>query len=86
MPERHLQSTIHLTGRAHRFEIIVRPCPDDQPSVELFEDYITARTHARALRRLNGWKIEDRVDAATRRKAEAVDAARIEARRYGKAG
>ena len=82
MPELHLQSTIHLTGRAHRFEVAVRPCPDDRPSLELFDGYITARTHARGLRRVNGWKISDEVDPATRRRAEEAEELRIEAKRY----
>ena len=84
MPELHLQSTIHLTGRDHRYEVVVRPCLDDQPSLEQFGDYITARTHARALRRENRWKISDEVDAATKRKAEEAEAQRIEAKRRGR--
>ena len=85
MLELHLQSTIHLTGNGDRFEVALRPCPEDLPSLELFSGYIAARTRARLLRMEHGWKILDGVDALTRRRAEEAEAARIEAKQWGAA-
>jgi hypothetical protein len=75
---------VHLTGKGDKFFVAVRPCPDDQPSMTNFTSYIEARTHARFLRFSRSWKLVDEVDAATIRKAEEVEAARIEAKRWGR--
>lgn len=77
-------SVIQLAGRCDSFTVAVRPCPNDQPSLERFGHYITARTHARTLRRENGWKISDEVDAGTKRKAEEAEERRVEAKRRGR--
>jgi hypothetical protein len=77
---------VHLTGKCDQFFVAVRPCPDDQPSMTSFPSYIGARTHARFLRFSRSWKLVDEVDAGTRKAAEEAEAARIEAKRWGRTG
>ena len=74
---------IHLSRTGDRFFVAVRPCPDDQPSLQDFPCYISARTMARQLRFTNGWQLQDEVDAATRRRAEQAEERRLEAKRNG---
>lgn len=74
---------VRLYAAGDRFMVTVRPCPDDQPSLRQFPDYLTARAEARLLRFARGWELRDEVDPAARRKAEQAEEQRLAARRGG---
>ena len=82
-PQPDTAAQITLAEAGGEFLVSIRPLPEGEPSLSKFDGYIEARAHARFLRFAYGGKIVDQVDPATKRKAEAAEEARLEAKRYG---
>ena len=58
------------------FCVTVCPPPAGPGHDRCFAGYLNARAYARLLRWANAWELVDRVDAATKKRAEAADQAR----------
>ena len=58
------------------FCVTVCPPPVGPGHDRCFDQYLAARAYARLLRFGNGWELVDRVDATTKKRADAADMAR----------